>query len=109
MCSPPSLIDPLHHEKCIASSPNGGICPESIDFTTRISAHLELALSMPETRATTLRSAARLMICDNHKNRLQEAHRIAHGWEEQAAQKCRHTSSLQHRRCRSGVELCADQ
>ena len=87
MCSSPSLIDPLHHEKCIASSPNGGVCPESIDFTIRNSAHLELALSKPETRATNLRHAARLMICDNHKNRLQEARSIAREWEEQAAQK----------------------
>ena len=40
----------------------------------------------PKARAINLRNAARLMICDNHKNRSQEARRIARLWEEQAAQ-----------------------
>ena len=87
MCSSLSLIDPLHHEKCITSLPNRGVCLELIDFTIWNSAHLELALSKPETWVTNLRHTARLMICDNHKNWLQEAHCIACEWEEQAAQK----------------------
>ncbi|KAL2779872.1 hypothetical protein BJX66DRAFT_346010 [Aspergillus keveii] len=90
LCVPLALINPLHHERCIASSPHGGVCPESVDFTKRVSAHLELALSKPEskpeTRAINFRNAARLMICDNHEDRLREACRIARRWEEQAAQ-----------------------
>lgn len=85
-----TLINPLHRERCIASSPHGGVCPESIDRTKQVSAHLELALSeqesKPETRARNLRNAARLMICDHHGNRLQAARIIGRLWEEQAAQ-----------------------
>ncbi|KAL4941313.1 hypothetical protein BDV06DRAFT_212788 [Aspergillus oleicola] len=81
LCSPLTLIDPLYRERCIASSPYGGVYPESIDFTKRVPPHLELALSKqeskPDTRAINLRNAARLMICDDHENRLQEARRIA--------------------------------
>ncbi|KAL3470091.1 hypothetical protein BJX99DRAFT_57202 [Aspergillus californicus] len=83
LCSPLTLINPLHREMCIASSPHGGVCLESIDFTKRVSAHLELALSKPETRARNFRNAARLITCDNHGK---EARRIARLWEEQAAQ-----------------------
>ncbi|KAL2810593.1 hypothetical protein BJX63DRAFT_444547 [Aspergillus granulosus] len=95
LCSPLALINPLHHERCIASSPHGGVCPESIDFTKRVSAHLERALSKPEskpeTQAINFRDAARLIIYNNHKNQLREARRIA-------PQKSQHTSSLRDRR-----------
>jgi hypothetical protein len=87
LCNPLTL---LHHERCIASSPHGDVCQESIDFTTRGFAHRELVLSeqepRSEARATNLRNAARLMICDNHKNRSQEARRIARLWGKQTAQ-----------------------
>lgn len=87
LCNPLTL---LHHERCIASSPHGDVCQESIDFTTRGFAHRELVLSEQESRsearATNLRNAARLMICDNHKNRSQEARRIARLWGKQTAQ-----------------------
>ncbi|KAL2801500.1 hypothetical protein BJX63DRAFT_426681 [Aspergillus granulosus] len=118
LCSPLTLINPLHRERCIASSPHGGGCPKSIDFTKRVSADRELALSKqmsnPKTRAINLRNAARLMTCDNHGK---EARRIARLWEEHSnptlsyipspAQKSRHTSSLHNRRNRQNVELCA--
>ena len=88
--SPLTLINPLHSERCIASWPHGGVCPASIDFAKRVSAHIELSLSQqksyPETRATNYRNAARLMICGNHKNPLQEARRVARLWEEEAIQ-----------------------
>ncbi|KAL4805747.1 hypothetical protein BDV18DRAFT_139781 [Aspergillus unguis] len=85
-CISLTLINPLHRETCIASSPHRGVCPESIDSTIRELAHLELALSKPENRAKDLRNAARLMICGNHKNQSQEARRIARLWEDQATQ-----------------------
>ncbi|KAL2783012.1 hypothetical protein BJX66DRAFT_350026 [Aspergillus keveii] len=124
---PLTLINPLHRERCIVSLPHGGVCPESIDFTKRVSAHLKLALSKPEskpeTRAINFRNAARLMICDNHENRLREARGIARRWEEQAAQQSNAlgdslastefptycTSSLHNRRYRPNLELCASQ
>ncbi|KAL3468685.1 hypothetical protein BJX99DRAFT_120919 [Aspergillus californicus] len=120
-CSPLTRINPLHRERCIASSPHGGVCPESIDFTKRVSAHLELALSKqeskPETRARNFRNAAKLMTCDNHGK---EARRIVCGRSKQhsnptlsyiplPAQKSRHTSSLHNRSHRPNVEVCASQ
>ncbi|KAL4912592.1 hypothetical protein BDW62DRAFT_194274 [Aspergillus aurantiobrunneus] len=98
LCTP---INPLYRERCIASSAHGDVCQESIDFTTRGFAHRELVLSEQESRsevrATNLRNAARLMICDNHKNRSQEARRIARLWEELAAIQRYHTFPRQHR------------
>ena len=88
--SPLTLINPLHSERCIAPSPLGGVCPGSIDFATRVSAHIELSLSQqksnPETRAINFRNAARLMICGRHQNPLQEVRRVARLWEEEATQ-----------------------
>ncbi len=90
LCIPLTLINPLHRERCIASSPHGGVCPESIDFTKRVSAHMELVLSKEESKAETrernLWNIAKLMICNNHENRLQEVRRITCLWEKQAAQ-----------------------
>ncbi|KAH8430203.1 uncharacterized protein LDX57_007872 [Aspergillus melleus] len=82
-------IDPLHHERCIPSSPDG-VCPGYIDFTKRDFAKTELSLakqaSNPESRAKGFKNAAKLMICDRHKDTLREARRVAHQWEEEAAQ-----------------------
>jgi hypothetical protein len=92
----PGFIDPLHSERCIASSPDGGECPVQIGFTERDIAQTELSLSKeepnPETRAIHFRNAARLMICDNHRNRSQEARRVARRWEEEAAQQSKTTT-----------------
>ncbi|OJJ52282.1 hypothetical protein ASPSYDRAFT_52194 [Aspergillus sydowii CBS 593.65] len=80
LCIPLTLINPLHCERCIASLPHGGVCPESIDFSKRVSAHMELVLSKEESKAETrernLWNIAKLMICNNHENRLQEVRRI---------------------------------
>jgi hypothetical protein len=78
LCIPLTLVNPLHRERCIVSSPHGGVCPELINFTKRLTAHLELALLEEElkleTRAGNFINAARLMTCDNHGK---EACRIA--------------------------------
>ncbi|KAH8430028.1 uncharacterized protein LDX57_007699 [Aspergillus melleus] len=84
---PLNPINPLHHERCIASSPDG-VCPGQIDFTKRNFAELELFLakqaSNPKNRAIGFRNAAKLMICGNHEDTLQEAGRVARQWEEAA-------------------------
>jgi hypothetical protein len=102
--TPLALINPLHREGCIVSSPHGGACPESIDFTKRLSAHLELALSeeesKPEAQAMNFRNAARLMTCDNHGK---EACRIAAWWEEQAAQQ---SSAIIHSLASTEIPTC---
>lgn len=88
--TPLAVFDPLYHERCVASSPDGGICGRRIGDTERIFAQTELSLLAqepnPARRAIGFRNAARLMICVNHKNRLEEARRIARLWEEAAQQ-----------------------
>ena len=85
-----ALIYLLHRGGCIASSPDGSACPGRIDNIKRDIAYIQLCLSdqesSPENRARSLRTAAKLMICDNHTDRSQEARRVARRWEKEAAQ-----------------------
>ena len=82
-------IEPLHHERCIASSPDG-VCPGQIDSIKRDFAERELSLANqapnPKSRTIGLRNAAKLMICGRHEDTLREAQRVARQWEKGAAQ-----------------------
>ncbi|KAJ1713212.1 hypothetical protein NYO67_4608 [Aspergillus flavus] len=83
-------FDPLYHARCVAPSPDGGICGRQIGDTERIFAQTELSLlrqePSPERRARGFRNAARLMICDNHKDRSEQARTVARLWQVEAAQ-----------------------
>ncbi|KAH8430051.1 uncharacterized protein LDX57_007722 [Aspergillus melleus] len=82
-------IEPLHYERYIASSPDG-VCPGQIDSIKRDFAEREPSLanqaSNPKRRATGFENAAKLMICDRHKDTSREARKIARRWEREAAQ-----------------------
>jgi hypothetical protein len=89
--TPLNSIAPLYRERCIAFSPDGGVCPGRLDVnaTERGFAQTELSLSKesnPANRAINFRNAARRMICGNHRNRMEEVRRVARLWEEEAAQ-----------------------
>lgn len=83
-------FDPLYHARCVAPSPDGGICGRWIGNTERTFAHTELSLSgqepNPARRRIGFRNTARLMICDNHKNRSEKVRTVARLWEKEAAQ-----------------------